>query len=155
MGANDERAPTGGGGVSCGGRLRRRDAGWPCPGRVVPHCLFVVDGGRRKRPHDHNNPAIDAGALVTASVFDGSLTFSVGDPSTAVPFEPDPPVPELSMERAEWGQQLEPDQPYAWALYTHCGIGQLGEFNGKVWQLDDPRQPVPAHLRNSRQKIYG
>ena len=60
-----------------------------------------------------------------------------GDGDTA-PFQHDPPVPALTIERAEWSQDLEPGIPYASSLGTHCGIDQLGEFNGHIWQLAGP-----------------
>lgn len=111
--------------------------------------------GDRSFPQPPPLAGTPSGDLAAATVWGGSLTFSVADPTTAVPFQGDPPVPELTIERAEWGQDLEAGRHYAWALYTHCGIGQLGEFNGKVWQLEDAREPVPAHLRSSREELYG
>ena len=50
--------------------------------------------------------------------------------SDAHAIEVNPPVPALSVERAEWGQDLDPGVPYAYVKGTHYGISQLGVFNG-------------------------
>ncbi len=86
------------------------------------------------------------GTLASVNVFDGSIVvWTRTGVADAVPVAGDPPVPVLTTERAEWGQDLEPGVPYAWVLGTHCGIDQLGDFNGQIWQLDDPI-PVPPKV---------
>lgn len=83
------------------------------------------------------------GMLASVTEHDGSIVvWTRTGIAGAAPLEGDPRVPELTIDRAESGQDLEPGVPYAWFLGTHCGIDQLGKFNDKVWQLDEPA-PVP------------
>jgi hypothetical protein len=98
--------------------------------------------------------ATTTGRLVSATIYDGQLTVWSRTERDAVPLQRDPPVPALSIERAEWGQALQPDTRYAWRLGTHCGIGQLGEFNERIWQLDDVNQSAPAGFDGYR-GVYG
>ena len=86
------------------------------------------------------------GTLATVTEFDGSIVvWARPGVAGTVPFQGDPPVPELTIERAEWGQELEPGVPYPWSMGTHCGISQLGQFNNQICQLDE-RTPVPSEL---------
>jgi hypothetical protein len=119
---------------------------------TAPSVLLTSDGGMwwevPAPPRDgrlSDPPAVSAtetGDLVSVTVYEGMVTvWSWPSDRPATPVIDDPPVPELTIERAEWGQDLQLDNQYAYVLNTHCGIFQLGEFNGQIWQLEDLEQP--------------
>jgi hypothetical protein len=127
--------------------------GGPCFA-TTPSVLLTSDGSAwwevPAPPRDGrltDAPAVSAtetGDLVSVTVYEGMVTvWSWPSDRPATPVVDDPPVPELTIERVEWGQDLLPDTPYAYVLNTHCGISQLGEFNGHIWQLEDIAQLPP------------
>ena len=86
------------------------------------------------------------GTLASVTRFDGSIVvWTRPGVADAVPFQEDPPIPELTIERAEWGQDLEPGMPYSWSMGGHCSIDQLGQFNDQIWQLEEP-VPIPREV---------
>ena len=93
------------------------------------------------------------GTLASVTRFDGSIVvWTRPGVADAVPFQEDPPIPELTIERAEWGQDLEPGMPYSWSMGGHCGIDQLGQFNDQIWQLEEP-VPIPRGAHHLRQRL--
>ncbi|HKX75990.1 MAG TPA: hypothetical protein VJR05_11455 [Acidimicrobiia bacterium] len=127
------------------------------------HTSFLVTDGRDwwelpAPPSDTSSPPapVDGkGDLLTAGVFDGDLVLWRWPAAGDLPeFRPDPPIPALTIPRATWGQELQPDVAYAWSLNTHCGIGQLGEFNERVWHTQAMDEPLPPSLAGMG-AIYG
>jgi hypothetical protein len=94
--------------------------------------------------------ATPAGGLAAATVADGAVVVWTRDAvDDAVPFEPDPAPPPLPYEKVSWGADLEPGVRYAYSVNVHCGIDQLGEFNGALWVID-PDWEYPEDLALAR-----
>jgi hypothetical protein len=79
-----------------------------------------------------------------------------------------PPLLEASAEPettpgpplARHGDHLDIGTPYRFPLYTHCGIGYLGQFNGSFWHWarrasDGPMPPSTESWPMAGQSVLG
>jgi hypothetical protein len=100
--------------------------------------------------------AVGEGGLTLLTSADGAAVLPVVAPPEVA--EPDGTMPPL----AEWEQDLEVGTVYRYPLYTHCGIGQLGVFDDRLWvQVDGPDahtgagEEIPEGWPQAGGSIYG
>lgn len=66
------------------------------------------------------------------------------------PIEPER-KPELPFGLVEGGDRLRPGVTYAYPVWIHCGIDQLGVFNGRAWILEqEPAEAPPPETWPSK-----
>jgi hypothetical protein len=105
----------------------------------------VMASGKRGLPRDPLALARWGDTLLVVGEEDRRLTLWVTDTlGKTYAIEPER-KPQLPFELVKGGDRLRPGVTYGYPLYVHCGIYQLGVFNGRAWILGrEPRDAPPS-----------
>lgn len=83
------------------------------------------------------------GVVLTAFVVAAAVLVGCGDDdeNASPTAEPDPPTTTAPRggepRRLDFGDTIQPNVTYSYPMDLHCGLDQLGEFNGTAWILTE------------------